>query len=249
MTRGLVLLSAAILALASSADAQDWPSRIVVAVSGGVAPSGAGVSDRFDVRQFGDPETGVANVDYRLRTGPLVDGGVTVHVWRRLGAGVSVSHTSMRANATIEASIPHPFFLNTFRHVSGSTRVSRNETAAHLQAAYLLPGTGRLRVLLEGGPSIIGVSQPIVTEVQYSQVYPYDTATFIGALTGRGSATVVGFNAGGDATWMLGRSFGAGAIVRYTRGTATLDAGSGRRLRIHSGGPQIGAGIRLVFGH
>jgi hypothetical protein len=244
-----MLLLACVLALAPTASAQDWPSRAVAAVSAGVAPSRSSVSNRFDVRQFGDPETGVADVNYRPSTGPLVDGGVTVHVWRRLGAGVAVSHTSTHGNAAIDASVPHPFFLNTFRQVSGTAKLSRDETSAHFQAAYLLPGTGRLRVVLTGGPTIANVSQPVVTDVQYSQAYPYDTATFTGAGTGHGSATAVGFNAGGDVGWMFNRSFGVGALARYSRGTAELDAGSGHRVRVRTGGPQIAAGVRVAFGH
>jgi hypothetical protein len=247
-TRALLVVPAIVFAVAAPAAAQDWPARAIVSVNGGVAPSGRRVSDAFDIRQFGDPETGAATVDYPGKTAPLVDGGVTFHVWRRLGAGLAISYASTRVNAAIDASLPHPFFLNTFRHISGTTGVSRHETAAHLQASYLLPASAHVLVLLSGGPSIINVSQPVVTEVQYSQAYPYDTATFTGAVTRDGSGTAVGFNAGGDVTWMIGRTIGIGGMARYTRGTATVDAGSGRTLRVHAGGAQIGAGVRFTFG-
>ena len=121
----------------------------------------------------------------------------------------------------------------------------REETAIHFQAQYQLPPFGRLHVVLAGGPSLIDVKQTVVIDVNYAEEFPYDTATFTGVDSKRGTGTATGFNAGVDFQWMFTRSW-AWALVRITKATVDLNVDN-RIIQVDAGGTQIAAGIRLAF--
>jgi hypothetical protein len=217
-----------------------------VSVSAGMQfPTASSFSDTFDIDAF--VETGHATVKYPIKNAPVFGGSFGVRVWRQLGIGIGATHVSKRGDAEISASIPHPFFDDKFRDISGTTGASRDETGVHLQVALLVPTPPRWRVMVTAGPSYLDVSQTLATDVQYAQSYPYDTATLTGATTRSAHKGAVGFNAGADVAWMFSRNVGAGGMVQFSRATVKLDAGSGRTVSIDAGGAQVGAGLRFVF--
>jgi hypothetical protein len=150
-------------------------------------------------------------------------------------------------DANVTASVPHPFFFAKPRSVAGTTPSTRRETAGHIQAVYLLPGR-RLNVMIFGGPSLFSIRQTLVTDVVYSETYPYDTATFSSAQTASStSKTAIGFHAGVDVAWMFSRSLGVGGTARFARAQATLNATNNPALKVDAGGLLVGGGIRLAF--
>ena len=98
-----------------------------------------------------------------------------------------------------------------------------------------------------GGPSILHVNQAVVTDVNYSEEYPYDTAAFTGVDSRDVKASATGFNAGADVRWMFSRHVGLGGLVRFTRGTVDLDGPDNRTITVDAGGTHVGAGLRVVF--
>lgn len=219
--------------------------RVLVSVNAAVQPAPQRVSDPFTFEA--ELETATVDVGYDFVQGTIVDGGVAVRLWKRMGAGVAVSRYSRDASATVTAAIPHPFFFEQPRDIAGeATGLARSETAVHLQIVYILPTTGRLRVLLTGGPSRIEVEQEIVTAVQYDEAFPFDTATFRSATSRGFKDAAVGFNAGADVSFMFTRMFGVGGLVRFSR--ASVDLGpDDRRISFDAGGVQAGGGLRVVF--
>jgi hypothetical protein len=207
-----------------------------------------GFGDRFDFAgQFGDPESSTASIDYPVKGGPLVDGTFAVRLWKGFAVGVGVSHFSKRDSATVAAQVPHPFQFNQFRSIEGSTSTSRSELGLHLQFAYLVPLSDRLRVIAFAGPSRLSVEQTFITDVGYTQTFPFDTAQFSTATTRRSSASAAGFNAGADVIWMFAPQFGVGGLVQYSAAQVKEDVGNSRSLTIDAGGIQAGAGLRIVF--
>jgi len=247
MRRRVAMLAiAAVCAVAPSASAQapQWPEKFWVSVGGGVQPVSNSFSDDFTRPLYTEQER--VSVDYPVKSGALVAGSVGYRVWKHLGFGVGFTYYSGSGDAAVEADLPHPFFDQQFRHVSGTTAASRDETGAHIMAAWLLPLSNRFRVILSGGPSVLNVSQTLVTDVQFSETFPYDTAVFTGASKTKASNTAIGFNAGADLFWMFAARIGAGGLVQYTHGRARLRAGD-RTISVDAGGPQIAAGLRLLF--
>lgn len=245
------LLTAALFLFAMGAparsDAQDqqWPERLWLSVGGGLQGGAGGFDDGFDVPLHA--EVGRADVDYTVKSGGLVAVRAGYRVWKRITIGAGVTHFSQRTGARVEARLPHPFFDNQFREVEGTTSALRGETSAHVLIGWMQPLSSRLRLLLTAGPSYVSAEQTLATGVQFSEVYPYDTAEFTGASTRRATRGATGFNAGADLTWMFARRLGAGALVQFSRARVRLDAGDGRRVSVDAGGVQGAAGIRVFF--
>jgi hypothetical protein len=224
--------------------AQPLP-RFTIAVNGGYQPSTTSFDDRFtfDLNR----ETATADTSYPVDAGPLFDGGVSLRLWKGLAVGGAVSRFSVDGLVRVEASLPHPLFFQRNREVSGeSGALTRDETAVHIQAQYYLPRIGPLLVMVAGGPSLLDIRQSIATGVNFTEEYPYDTATFVGVDSRRISGTATGFNVGADVRWMFTRHLGVGGLVRFTRAKVDLEIDN-RTVQVDAGGAQVGAGVRLAF--
>jgi len=222
------------------------PTRFTIGVSGGVQQSAEDASDHFSFSK--NIETETIDVKYPMKPWGLIDLAASYRLWKNLGVGVAVSVTSGNGKAEVTANVPHPFFFNQPRTVTGTeNNIAHSETGVHLTLQYLIPATGRLHFILEGGPSWVNVDHEVVTDVTVTESYPYDTAAFGGAVTKSTKASATGFNAGVDVTWMFVESVGIGGIVRYTRADIDLQAAEGRTLALKAGGLQGAVGIRVLF--
>jgi hypothetical protein len=246
LLKWLLSPAALMLAIATPAAAQPGTGKVVASINVGVQAAPTSLSDSFSFER--NVETATVNVKYPMKAAALLDGGVGVRLWRHVGAGIAVSHTSRNGSAMIDASIPHPFVFDQPRVVSGEqSDITHAETAVHIQVLYSIPVKRTLTLLLSAGPSRLSVEQELVTDIKYDETYPYDVATFAGALTHRAKASVTGFNAGADLRWMFTKSIGLGGLVRFTRGTVDLETQDNRRLPLRAGGVHAGGGLRIVF--
>lgn len=246
--RRAIAALALILGAVTPAAAQPAPGRFWFGVSGGVQSTANGFGDAFDVTsQFQDPEQATATATYPVKAGALVDGRFQVRLWKGFAVGLGVTHYSHRGDAAITARVPHPFQFNQFRTVEGTTSTRRGETGAHLQFAYMVPIGERLRITGFAGPSRLSVEQTLISDVQYTQTFPFDNAAFSGATTRRSTASAMGFNAGADVAWMFGRQFGAGVLVQYAAARVKEPTADNRRITVDAGGIQTAVGLRLVF--
>jgi hypothetical protein len=240
---GLALLTAVLTAASAYAQTSDT-SRFRVSLNGGGQVSGKTVSQSFSVQK--NLESAPVTADMSAKRAPTFDGGIVVRIFGPLAVGFAVSYLTHDSTADITAKIPHPFFFNQPRTITGSAPVTRTEGAGHIEAAYQL-SRGRVDVLLLGGPSIFNASQTLVTDVTYSDAFPFDTATFRSAVTATAKKTVVGFNVGGDVTWRFSRNIGIGGLIRYAQAHPTLSAANNSAVKIDVGGLQVGAGLRFLF--
>jgi hypothetical protein len=96
--------------------------------------------------------------------------------------------------------------------------------------------------VLSGGLSLFNVEKAFIADVTYTETYPYDSATFSEAVLRRESLSETGFHAGADATFKLGRSWGVGGLVRYSKASVPFNDGS-----LDVGGLQLGGGVRVIF--
>ena len=220
--------------------------RFAIGLSGGFQPTVTDFDDRFTFPLH--QETGTSTVDYSVESGGLFDANFGVRLWGGLGAGVAVSRFTGKGNVTATSSVPHPFYLERYREVSGEADgIDRNESGVHVQLQYRLPLRGPLQVTLMAGPSFLNVTQTMVIDVNYTEEYPYDVATFAGVDSRRVKASAPGFNAGLDLRWMFTRNIGVGGLARFTRAEVELDAADDRTVTVDAGGAHVGAGIRFAF--
>ena len=179
------------------------------------------------------------------------DGGVAIHIVSGLYAGASFSFFNDTGSGTVTAQVPHPFFFNQLRTTSGTASgINRKETATHFQASWTARAGGGIEFTAFGGPSIFQTEQGLVTKLNLtlaSEVYPYDTLNFPGVTTQTVKGTVNGYNAGVDMTWRLGKTFGLGALIRYSHGQSNFTPTGGQAVKIETGGLNAGGGLRVIF--
>ena len=216
-----------------------------MSVSGGIQTAPAGFDDAFDLPLNAENEH--VTVDYPSKVGGLFGASVSYRLWRQFVVGLGATRSNNSGDARVRADLPHPFFDNRFRAIEGTADTSRDETGTHLMFGLVWPINPRFRVLLSAGPSWLKVNQRIVTDVTFSETYPYDTAEFTGVKTSGGSESATGFNAGADVSWMFSRSIGVGGMFQYTHARIKAAAGADRTVSFDAGGAQVGAGVRFAF--
>jgi hypothetical protein len=190
----------------------------------------------------GDSEQRQMTSKYEVKAGPMFDIGAGIRLVKNLGVGVAVTRFSVSNDVAIDATVPHPFFFNTPRALTGTTPGTREELAIHVDAVYVIPGK-KLQVAIFGGPTFFNAKQTVVSDFTYNDVYPYDTPpTFTGATSAEESKSVTGFNVGADIGYYFTNVFGVGGVIRFSRGTLASSIGD-----LDLGGPQVSAGVRIRF--
>ena len=192
-------------------------------------------------------EDGSYSTDHQLTSGVMLNLAGGYAVWKQLGLGLGIAKFSSTTASTFNGSVPHPFFFNKPRTVSGSVSgLSRDEMAIHIQARFVAPVTPRLQVLVFGGPSFVQVKQGLVSGFSWKDEYPYDQATLVSTQTASGHASALGFHAGGDVAFFFGPRVGVGGSVQVSGATLKLTAGNAQAT-INAGGVQAGGGLRVRF--
>jgi hypothetical protein len=239
-----ILVASLILVCAGSAFAQAaGQSRAAVTVGAGYAPSPHTFSNTVTFEAFS--EEGSLTTDYSPKKGPWIDANAVIRLWRGFGAGIGVSFLRGSTPAHITGSIPHPLHVNQPRILNGTASVQHTETVVNLQAAYWFQPGGRTDVVISAGPSIASVSQDFVSDVTYTQTFPYDSVAYSGATLTRAAKTAVGVNVGTEIGYRLARRVGVAGVARYSSATTDFtDIGvSGFKF----GGLRLGGGVRLLF--
>ena len=243
----VVVAAACVCLCTHSAAAQVAPkSRAFVIVNGGYQLTTNDFANGATKRE--NAEDSRFDTKYVVKGGPALDVGGGVVLFGRLGIGAGISRFSVATPASVTASIPHPFFFNRARDVSGSaTGLTREEIAVHVQVRALIPAGARFQATVFGGPTFFTVKQGVVTDITYADTYPYDVATFRSATTRVGSSSKLGFNAGGDLAFFFTRQLGIGATVQLAGTTVKIPSAGGGELDIKAGGMTAGGGLRLRF--
>lgn len=243
MRVALALALAGIVGLSSSVQGQE---RVRISVNGGVQAGSQTVNQDFSVPV--NLEQASITHDIDLSSRPMFDIGGSYHLTRGLWAGVALSYGSRSVDGQASASIPHPLFFNRPRDISGTVDdLTSRETSVHISAMYLVPLSDKLDLTVFGGPSYFRIKQGLITDVDYTESYPYDTAAFSSSATVTASESTWGFHLGADVTWKLSRMFGIGGVIRYSHGSTTLTADPGNEASIDVGGVLLGGGLRLRF--
>lgn len=169
-------------------------------------------------------------------------------LWRHFGLGVGISRFSVSTASSLRATIPHPFFFNRSRSVSGDIAdLKRDELAIHVQPRGTFSVGTRFQLMMFGGPSFFRVKQGVITDYTYSESYPFDDASFRDATTNTASISKIGFNAGGDVAFFFTRQVGVGATVQFSGATIDLPGALRSTQKVKVGGGQAGGGLRLRF--
>jgi hypothetical protein len=231
----------------AAAGAQTHEERRVSAfVGGGYQMSTHEFSDHLVFPLFG--EEAEFDADYRWPKGPYFDVNGSVRIWRRLGAGVGISILDRDEQAAVTGRVPHPLVFDRPRTVSGeSPELRRQEHAVHIFARALVVDAARVGVFVFGGPTRFDVTHDLVTEVQFTQSAPFDTATFAATVTEEREESVVGFHAGADVVFSFTPQVGLGWLLRFSHGSVDFVTGDGDTIDVDVGGAQTAVGLRVSY--
>lgn len=192
-------------------------------------------------------EDATYSVDHTLKSGLVFNVGGGYTVWKQLSLGVGLVKWSASTPGTLTGAVPHPFFFNKARNLTGPVSgVSRDELAIHIQARLVRMLGPKLQVLVFGGPSLFQVKQGLVSTLTWKDEYPYDSATLGAAQTATGTASGLGFNAGGDVAFFFAPKVGVGGGLQFSGASITMTSGTSQ-ANLTAGGLQAGGGIRLRF--
>ncbi len=219
--------------------------RGFVAVNGAYQLSSESFSESVTVRE--NAEDGRLQTSYTVRRAPglAISGGGMITP--RFGVGASVSRFTKRTPGALTADVPHPFFFGRPRAISGEAGdLEREEFAIHLQLRATVPLTRRIELSVGGGPSLFRIRQGLVSDIAYTEVYPYDVATFRSADVVTATESALGFNAGADGTFFFTRAIGLGVSATFARSSVDLPVNE-RVLRVDVGGLSTAAGLRFRF--
>jgi hypothetical protein len=220
--------------------------RVRLGISGGLRIGSQTVSQTLAITKNVEPTTIDTAID--VSGGPFFDGGGWFRMSGPVWVGVSVSYATLTADGDVSGQIPHPLYFDARRTLAGTARgLAMTETAVHLGASYVARVSNALDVTIVGGPSYFRVTQDLITDVIYTEAYPYDTVTLTSTPSTNASGTVWGYHAGLDVGWNFSRHAGIGGLLRFAKGSTTIEADGTNTADIDAGGIQAGAGLRVRF--
>jgi|SRR5262245_57772033 len=189
------------------------------------------------------------------RVFPLLDVGGGWMLNRHFGFGAQFSQAVYDDPAGLEATVPHPFYLQAAATAKGaSDPLRRTENSLHLFITATALRTDRSEWRFSGGPSIISLSAEMVSEILYIQTATpesqQNTVTITGAATQTADGMTVGFHIASDFAYDITRAIAITGGVRASKGTVTINREPLTKIPqdIRVGGWRIFLGLRFRFG-
>ena len=226
---------------------KSWPELVFIDVGGGYHFNTFDVSETHTEPYFAETKSWTAS--YSLANAPTFAVGGGVRAWHNLVAAVTFTSFKDDATSDITGSVPNPFFFNKPRSFSGtSDPLTHQEQTVHVSALWRVRVSPTLEVGVGGGPSFISLQQDFVKDVEYTEQYPFDTATFSRAVTDQVKQSSVGFHVGGDLAWYFTHNIGVSGTVRYSHANADITTPANNTISMKVGGVETTVGLRLSFG-
>jgi opacity protein-like surface antigen len=206
----------------------------------------ATTSDFDGARRFTEfAEEGQIQARYSGGRGPGFDAGLRFALKEHWALSATFAVLKRSESASYTARVPHPLYLNRHREVNASLGdLHFSDTDGHLALAYL-GHAGGLDLSLFAGPSLFHVTSDLITQLQYSQEYPYDSLQVTSVPTASAGKTAFGFNVGGGLERRLGGHLAVGGQVRYSLGSAKLENGGQDTVTVNAGGLEVLVGLRV----
>ena len=243
-TLAAALVSGVVPAAAQAPPA--WKGLVTASVDVGIQATSTTAESTVTYKVYGEDAS--VKTSYDTKTGSVFGARAGVRVWRHLIVGGGFGLFSDSHAADVTAKIPHPFLFQRPRDVEGSAPgITRDESVVYGEIGWLLPLTAKIDMVVFGGPAFFSATQQAVVKLQYTETYPYDTATFSSADTVSKDVSATGYTVGADITYRFTKNVGVGALIRFSRATADGEPVAGQRFGIDLGGGQVTAGLRVRF--
>ena len=193
-------------------------------------------------------ETATLDVNYRGSNRSGYEVGALVRIRGPVGIVASAELFDTAPSATYRNRLPHPFFYDRLRELSGEQPdLSWSERAVHVDPVLSLDFGPRLSVDAFSGVSMFFTETELVDEILYEEVFPYDSLVSKGTTFRRMEARPLGYNLGVSTTLRLLGVLGVNFGLRYSRAEVRLDLAEGRETHFEVGGLRFGAGLRILI--
>ena len=219
--------------------------RIFVAINGLYQPGEETIEQTASYSVY--DETANASATQTVKNGGGmfdVGGGYRTN---RYGIGISYSQFKSNNSASVSASIPHPIFFDRPRTTSATLEgLEHTEHVVHVQAYYFVPVAEKMDVGVFIGPSFFSVTQDFVSGLNtFTESSNFETVSIpTGAAPVKDSP--VGFNIGGELTYLITPNVAGAFLLRFSRANADFEF-EGATTSMNVGNVQVGAGVRLRF--
>jgi hypothetical protein len=244
----VIAVLACMHAIAAEAQRPAAPRETLVEVNVGFLTTTRTFSD--SAAPMINAEAGQISASYQVPRSMAFSVSAYTQVWKQLSAGVTYGQSGSSASADISASLPHPFFFSRSRQIQGTASgAERKESIVGLLVRRAFPvARQRATLAVFGGPAWLSVQQGVVERVNYSETYPYDSATYTSAVVRNVKSTRFAVLVGSDLTYFVSRRIGVGAGFKYSAASTNLPASLDTDvLAIKAGGLDITTGIRFRF--
>jgi hypothetical protein len=193
-------------------------------------------------------ETATLDVDQKAGSGPAFEGAVGYRFSPRFGLHVAFGWSRRDVTTSLQASLPHPLYLDRPRSVSAEVGALKyRETDVHFDLEWI-PVRGAFELALFAGSSLVQSRTDVVEKITVSEEYPYDEATFQStSLSDVKSDSAFGWNVGGSAAFPLGSRFALGAQARYTGARTKLKPTEADAFTLDAGGLTAIGFLRVRF--
>ena len=219
--------------------------RLAITINGVQGTDTLSFADTNQFELFKEPAQ-IENVYSDPRSGGY-EIGAQFRIVGPLAVGATVQRFANDREASYTASLPHPFFFDRFRELSGtSSGLTHEETAVHLDAVFTKTW-GPLTLDAFGGPSWFQTKTEVLVDILYEEAFPYDEVSFQGVEGRVLESRPIGFNVGASATFRIAGIFGVDFGVRYSEARSKLFVEEGREIELDAGGLSVGAGLRFFF--
>ena len=220
--------------------------RLVLNVA--FAPSTLSYGDVRTPLAYAEPSTIRTSYEAGSAIGP--DVALQVSLYRGLGIRAGYAYVSRDTTGTLDASRPHPLYLNRPRSASAElSGYGYSEGAFDVGAAFAR-SAGSFDWALFAGATLFQIKADLVDVATFDERYPYDELAVLSTPSRSTDDSPTGFNVGGRLDYRFGssRRFGVGLQLIYRSATAELVANSDATpAKIDVGGLSVAGGGRLYF--
>lgn len=256
--RGGIVAILLLLPRPGSAQTTGADSRIFIDVN--LLSSASALSDErtftYAFVLFGEQATYKANYPKPSRTtGFPVDVSGGYMFTRTFGLGVSYSRIVREDPAGLEATIPHPTFLNAPASATGETGIlKRTESATTIFASLSPVRNARAEWRLYGGPAFFNYNAEMVSDIAYTQtadpLTPQNSVVINGYSTQKASGFGIGALLGTDFAYFFTNMFGVTGGVRFQGAIVEIDPEPLSKISqdVRPGGTVVFVGVRFRFG-
>jgi len=185
--------------------------------------------------------------DYAGKSGPALELGGIYGLTRHLGIGASVEIFQGENRVRYNDTLPHPVFFERPRRLKGDLGgLTYRELALHLDLVYTVV-LDSVTVDAYGGPTFFRTDSDLLSDVAFTETFPYNSVTFRSAEVEELKGDALGYNVGAGVSYWLSRRFGLGFNVRFHRGRVKLAPADEVGIEFNAGGLRAGGGLRFLF--